>query len=320
MDDGRPRGAALRRTRCRRCRHSTRPATASNARKRAWHSDGERRGSRSVPIETGKSLASPRPWSRDLPDRTHLVSRRTRGAPTLRHRRYGSPSTNRCPTSTRSRRRCVGEIQAAWSSTSRSRVRRGRRPRSRLTALLAQPVRPRAWRPGGLSRSTAYAIGTLILLIEMGTFQRREDEDAREQREDDDRGVGHQPPVDSREQPPMAARSASTHSVHRAIVDRVERTNQPRAEHCDVEPAAPILRRCTEAPRRTSGRSNEEASPASPGGIAGEATSPAEGSGRVQFVGMRTGAPLSLTRKTTNFAGLVLLALRPTVWTSVGPS
>ena len=38
------------------------------------------------------------------------------------------------------------------------------------------------------------------------------------------------------------------------------------------------------------------------------------------LVGIRTGAPLSFTKNTMNFAGLVLLALRPTTWTSFGPS
>ncbi len=38
------------------------------------------------------------------------------------------------------------------------------------------------------------------------------------------------------------------------------------------------------------------------------------------FTGVRTGAPLFLIRSTTNFAGFVLLAFRPTVWTSSGPS
>lgn len=38
------------------------------------------------------------------------------------------------------------------------------------------------------------------------------------------------------------------------------------------------------------------------------------------FTGVRTGAPLFLIRNTTNFAGFVLLAFRPTVWTSSGPS
>jgi hypothetical protein len=32
----------------------------------------------------------------------------------------------------------------------------------------------------------------------------------------------------------------------------------------------------------------------------------------IYFVGTNTGAPLSFTKNTTNFAGLVLLAFRPT--------
>jgi hypothetical protein len=65
----------------------------------------------------------------------------------------------------------------------------------------------------------------MIRPIEMGTLLRREDEDARNQRKYDNRGVGQQPPVGSPEQLPMAARSASTHSVHAAILGSVERTN-----------------------------------------------------------------------------------------------
>jgi hypothetical protein len=38
------------------------------------------------------------------------------------------------------------------------------------------------------------------------------------------------------------------------------------------------------------------------------------------LTGISTGAPLSFSKKTTNFAGFVLLALRPTVWMSSGPS
>jgi hypothetical protein len=38
------------------------------------------------------------------------------------------------------------------------------------------------------------------------------------------------------------------------------------------------------------------------------------------FAGTRTGAPLSFTKNTRNFAGSVVLALRPTVCTSSGPS
>jgi hypothetical protein len=38
------------------------------------------------------------------------------------------------------------------------------------------------------------------------------------------------------------------------------------------------------------------------------------------FTGISGGAPLSLTKKTTNLAGLVLLAFRPTTCTSLGPS
>jgi hypothetical protein len=38
------------------------------------------------------------------------------------------------------------------------------------------------------------------------------------------------------------------------------------------------------------------------------------------LTGTSTGAPLSFTRSTRNFAGLVLLAFRPTTWTSSGPS
>src|SRR5262245_27367257 len=38
------------------------------------------------------------------------------------------------------------------------------------------------------------------------------------------------------------------------------------------------------------------------------------------FSGMSKGAPLSLTRTSTNLARSVLLALRPTVWMSSGPS
>lgn len=38
------------------------------------------------------------------------------------------------------------------------------------------------------------------------------------------------------------------------------------------------------------------------------------------FTGMKNSAPLFFTSMTTNFAGLVLLALRPTVWMSSGPS
>jgi hypothetical protein len=38
------------------------------------------------------------------------------------------------------------------------------------------------------------------------------------------------------------------------------------------------------------------------------------------LAGTSTGAPLSFTKNTTNFAGLVWLALRPTTWTSSGPS
>jgi len=34
------------------------------------------------------------------------------------------------------------------------------------------------------------------------------------------------------------------------------------------------------------------------------------------FTGTSTGAPLSLTRNTRNFAGLAVLAFRPTRWTS----
>lgn len=38
------------------------------------------------------------------------------------------------------------------------------------------------------------------------------------------------------------------------------------------------------------------------------------------FTGVRIGAPFFLSRNTTNFAGCVLLALRPTVWISLGRS
>jgi hypothetical protein len=38
------------------------------------------------------------------------------------------------------------------------------------------------------------------------------------------------------------------------------------------------------------------------------------------FTGTSTGADLSFTRNTTNFAGWVLLAFRPTTCTSSGPS
>ncbi len=38
------------------------------------------------------------------------------------------------------------------------------------------------------------------------------------------------------------------------------------------------------------------------------------------WTGITTGAPLSLTKKARNLAGFVLLALRPTRWTSSGPS
>ena len=38
------------------------------------------------------------------------------------------------------------------------------------------------------------------------------------------------------------------------------------------------------------------------------------------LTGTNTGAPLSFTRSTSNFAGLVLLAFRPTTWISSGPS
>lgn len=38
------------------------------------------------------------------------------------------------------------------------------------------------------------------------------------------------------------------------------------------------------------------------------------------FSGTNTGAFLFLTKNTRNFAGFVLLALRPTTWTSLGPS
>src|SRR6185437_3651993 len=38
------------------------------------------------------------------------------------------------------------------------------------------------------------------------------------------------------------------------------------------------------------------------------------------LAGTSTGAPLSFTKNTTNFAGLVWLAFRPTTWTSFGPS
>jgi hypothetical protein len=38
------------------------------------------------------------------------------------------------------------------------------------------------------------------------------------------------------------------------------------------------------------------------------------------FTGTSGGAPLSLTKSTRNFAGFVLLAFRPTTWTSSGPS
>jgi hypothetical protein len=41
---------------------------------------------------------------------------------------------------------------------------------------------------------------------------------------------------------------------------------------------------------------------------------------RDHFTGTRMGAPLAFTRMTTNLAGAVLLALRPTTWTSSGPS
>jgi hypothetical protein len=38
------------------------------------------------------------------------------------------------------------------------------------------------------------------------------------------------------------------------------------------------------------------------------------------FTGTSVGAPLSLTKMTKNFAGLVVLAFRPTTCTSSGPS
>jgi hypothetical protein len=38
------------------------------------------------------------------------------------------------------------------------------------------------------------------------------------------------------------------------------------------------------------------------------------------FTGTSVGAPLSLTKRTKNFAGLVVLAFRPTTCTSSGPS
>src|SRR5689334_8137722 len=41
---------------------------------------------------------------------------------------------------------------------------------------------------------------------------------------------------------------------------------------------------------------------------------------RFYLAGTSTGALLSFTKKTTNFAGWVLLAFRPTTWTSSGPS
>src|SRR4029077_20434353 len=41
---------------------------------------------------------------------------------------------------------------------------------------------------------------------------------------------------------------------------------------------------------------------------------------RYYFTGTNTGARSFLTKNTTNFAGLVLLAFRPTIWTSSGPS
>jgi hypothetical protein len=47
----------------------------------------------------------------------------------------------------------------------------------------------------------------------------------------------------------------------------------------------------------------------SPELVFGEAETPAV----VGFIGSSTGAPLSLTKTTMNFAGLVLLAFRPTV-------
>jgi non-heme chloroperoxidase len=40
----------------------------------------------------------------------------------------------------------------------------------------------------------------------------------------------------------------------------------------------------------------------------------------IHLAGITTGAPLSFTKNTKNFAGLVWLAFRPTTWTSSGPS
>ena len=40
----------------------------------------------------------------------------------------------------------------------------------------------------------------------------------------------------------------------------------------------------------------------------------------VQFSGTSTGAPMSFTKNTTNFAGSVWLAFRETMWTSFLPS
>ena len=44
------------------------------------------------------------------------------------------------------------------------------------------------------------------------------------------------------------------------------------------------------------------------------------GAERHSFTGVRIGASLPFNSTTTNLAGSVLLALRPTTWTSVGPS
>src|SRR5690606_407933 len=40
----------------------------------------------------------------------------------------------------------------------------------------------------------------------------------------------------------------------------------------------------------------------------------------LQFAGSTAAAPRFFTSTTTNFAGRIVLALRPTVWMSVGPS
>jgi hypothetical protein len=41
---------------------------------------------------------------------------------------------------------------------------------------------------------------------------------------------------------------------------------------------------------------------------------------QIYSAGSTASTPFFFTKTTTNFAGLVALALRPTVWTSLGPS